>query len=196
MPKTPMDELRALSSTLGSPGFQALWTAVRRRGLRVTKEQVRTLIRRQGERQVFTAIQPSKGKSAAEEPFARLQMDLIDMRNQVNIAEDKKMKFGLIVVDVFTRRLAARAMPNKTPEETVRHLRDILDTFPKKPAVISSDQGLEFSGPVEQELKDRGIGHWTKSTLDKNALAVVDRIIQALKKTIARMMAKKPGGHG
>jgi len=60
--------------------------------------------------------------------------------------------------------------------------------------VVSSDQGLEFSGPVEQELKDRGIGHWTKSTLDKNALAVVDRIIQALKKTIARMMAKKPGG--
>ena len=121
-------------------------------------------------------------------------MDLIDMRNQVNIAEDKKMKFGLIVVDVFTRKLWAVAMPNKTPEETVKHLRGILDSIPKKPAVISSDQGLEFSGPVGQELKDRGIGHKLKDTLAKNELAVVDRIIQALKKTIARMMAKTKGG--
>ena len=194
MPKMPLDELRELSSTLGSPGFQALWTAARRRGLRVTKEQVRTLIRRQGERQVFTAIQPSKGKSAAEEPYARLQMDLIDFRNQVSIAEDKNHKFALVVVDVFTRKLWARAMPNKTPEETLIHLKDILQTLPEQPAVISSDQGLEFSGPVAEELKDRGIGHKTKSTLDKNALAVVDRTIQALKKTIARMMAKKSGG--
>ena len=121
-------------------------------------------------------------------------MDLIDMRNQVNIAEDKKMKFGLIVVDVFSRQLWARAMPNKTPEETLGHLKRILDGLPQKPAVISSDQGLEFTGPVEQELKSRGIGHKLKDTLDKNALSVVDRIIQALKKTIARMMAKKSGG--
>ena len=64
---------------MNNPGVDKLYIAARRRSLKVTKKEVKTLLSRLGERQIFQAIQPSKGKAAAEDIDARFQMDLIDL---------------------------------------------------------------------------------------------------------------------
>ena len=65
MPETPLQKARKLSAELGSPGVQALWTAVQRAGINVTRDQVKTLVAGQGQKQIFGKLQPAEGKTAA-----------------------------------------------------------------------------------------------------------------------------------
>jgi hypothetical protein len=53
--------------------------------------------------------------------------------------------------------------------------------------VIASDGGSEFTGPVADMLFEKGIAHRTKAPGDVNALGVVDRAIQTLKKKLAEL---------
>ena len=76
-----IEKLKKLSTDLNNPGPDKLYIAARKRGLKVTKKEVKTLLSRLGERQIFQSIQPSKGKTASEDIDARFQMDLIDLHN-------------------------------------------------------------------------------------------------------------------
>ena len=70
-----------------------------------------------GERQIFQAIQPSRGKAASEDIDARFQMDLIDLHTDT--AFDKlsggASKFILMVINVFTREVFAEPWGEKSP---------------------------------------------------------------------------------
>ena len=74
-----MAELQALSDELGNPGVEGLFIAARRRGLDVTKAEVRRIVASDGAKQVFAPVQRSQGRSVAESINARWQMDLIDL---------------------------------------------------------------------------------------------------------------------
>ena len=69
-------QLRQLSNELGNPGVQALWLAVRRNGINLMQKDVEAFVKKKGEKQVFPAVQPSKGKTVSESLDARWQMDL------------------------------------------------------------------------------------------------------------------------
>ena len=178
--------LRALSKELGSPGALALYTAARKPGIMVTRQQARDLVSKQGENQISTALQPSAGKSVAESEFARFQADVIDQRNNGGTEGEAIAKDILVVVNVFTREVYARAMPNKTAAETTKAMVSILDTIRGTPGVLTTDGGGEFAGVFEAEVKKR-----TKD--GQNSISVVDRTIQGLKMTLARMMAYQKG---
>jgi hypothetical protein len=186
-----MQALRALSKELGSPGVLALYTAARKRGIVVTRQQTRELVEKQGERQIFTSVQPSAGKTAAESEFARFQADVIDQRNDGGTEGEVVAKDILVVVNVFSREVYARAMPNKTAAETKKALVSILATIGGVPGVLSTDGGLEFSGAFAAELKRKGIAHKIKD--GTNSISIVDRAVQSLKKVLARMMATQKG---
>jgi hypothetical protein len=186
-----MIALRALSKELGSPGALALYTAARKRGIVVTRQQVKELVSKRGENQIFTAVQPSAGKSVAETEYARFQADIIDQRNDGGVEGEEIAKDILVVVNVFTRKVYARAMPNKTAAETKKAMVSILATISEDPGVITTDGGAEFSGVFEAEIKKRGIALRLKD--GKNSISVVDRTIQGLKMTLARMMASQKG---
>jgi len=186
-----MIALRALSKQLGSPGALALYTAARKRGIAVTRQQARELVSKRGENQIFTAVQPSAGKSTAESEFSRFQADVIDQRNDGGVEGEEIAKDILVVVNVFTRELYARAMPNKSAAETKKAMISILATIDETPKVLTTDGGGEFSGAFEAEVKKRGIALRLKD--GKNAIAVVDRTIQGLKATLAKMMATQKG---
>jgi hypothetical protein len=183
--------LRALSEELGSPGALALYTAARKRGLRVTRRDATELVTKQGQRHIFANVQPSAGKTAAESQYARFQADVIDQRNDKGTEGEELAKDILVVVNVFSRQVYARPMSNKSAEQTTKALISILDTIPETPGVLSTDGGLEFSGAFAAELKKRGIAQKLKD--GTNAIAVVDRSIQSLKKTLARIMATQEG---
>ena len=189
-PAETLAQLAALSEKLGSPGIDKLHIAARRQGLAVSRHDVRELVRRQGERQLFAPVRPSAGKSAAEGPDSRFQADLIDLKNDPSQAH----KNILVLVNVFSRELYARACKSKDPAVVAAALKAILDELPARPQFISTDAGEEFKGPVDTLLQHRDIVHRTRPVGDVNALSVVDRAIQNLKQRLARSLAKAGGG--
>ena len=67
----------------------------------------------------FEALKPrprALGKSAAEGPNDRLQADLIDFSQNTR----GKTKYGLVVMDVFTREAAVEPLQNKNAETVGR----------------------------------------------------------------------------
>jgi hypothetical protein len=104
-----MERLAALSKELGTPGIEKLFKAARKRNLPVTRQQIKEFLSQKGEAQVFRAFPASQGKSSAEGPYTRFQMDLIDMKN----SPSKGMAVILILVDVFTRQAWCKAASSK-----------------------------------------------------------------------------------
>ena len=113
-------------------------------------------------------------------------MDLIDM---------KAMKSGpykniIVLTIVMTRKTYLKPITNKTPEVVERALKTILQRA-EDLKVISHDQGNEWKGKVEKLLDNRGIASRLKATGDRNALAVVDRIIQTIRTKLAKALTVK-----
>jgi hypothetical protein len=90
---------------------------------------------------------------------------------------------------VFDRFCYDRNLRTKEPKEVRTALSSILASLPerKKIRVIASDNGNEFIGPVADLLLDKGIAHRLKPVGDVNALGMVDRTIQSLKKKFAEL---------
>jgi hypothetical protein len=137
--------LRTLSAELGSSGHLALFTSARKRGIMVTRQQVKDPTSKQGQRLIFSSVQPSAGKTVAESQFARVQADVIDQRNDGGTEGEEIAKDILVIVNVFSREVYARAMPNKSELQTKKALISILDTLSDTPGVMSMDGGLEFT---------------------------------------------------
>ena len=188
--------MKELSDRLGTPGADKLYIAAKQRGLNVTKKQVRDFSRRIGERQIYRPVQRAEGKTASEDIDSRFQMDLIDLHTDA--AFDKTTggvnKYILILINVFTREVYARPMASKEPATVSRELEAIIDRdLPQDPKVISSDNGNEFLGPVSKMLERKKIVQRFKAVGDVNALGVVDKAIQTIKKTMARLMSQEGG---
>ena len=179
--------LAELAQRLGTPGAGKLYAAARRRGIRVTKEQVKRFVATKGQKQLFRALPASKGQTASEGPQMRFQMDLVDMRN----SPSRGYKNILVLVNVYTRKAYAAPIEDKTPQVVATALREMLGGLTL--VVISSDARGEWAGSVQKLLEEKDIVHRVKITFDPNALAVVDRLIQNLKNRLAESLAENPG---
>ena len=185
-----MQLLADLAKTLGTPGGTKLYQAAKRRGLRVTKAEVKDFISRKGQKQIFRPVQPSKGRAAAEGPRTRFQMDLIDLKFDAS----RGFKNVLVLVNVFTRQAYAANVRDKKPAGVASALEGLLNSLPAEPIFLSSDLGAEFTAEVQTLLEARGITHRVKMDKhDPNSLAVVDRVIQNLKLRYSESLAEQPG---
>ena len=101
-----------------------------------------------------------------------------------------KTKYGLVVMDVFTREAAVEPLQNKNAETlgraTKRAAREL--TGDDGNFVVTTDLGNEFA-TLGRELPEAV--RRTKRPEDRNAIAVVDRGIQTLKKDLATRVARK-----
>ena len=176
-----MEELRQLSAQLGHPGLQPLWLAVRRNGINLLKKDVEAFVKKKGEKQVLSAIQPSKGKTVSESLDAHRQMDLA-----FGVAADGYTAY-LVAVNVFDRFTYALPLTSKEPTQVAEALGKLLKGANKKPKLISSDNGNEFLGPVSKLLVKKKIAQAFKSVGDVNALGAIDRTIQTLKRKLAEL---------
>ena len=182
-------QLEELAQKLGTPGGQKLYQGARKRGLRVTKEQVRQFVRRQGQKQIFRPLPASAGKTASESEQMRAQMDLIDLK----FSTSKGYKNVLAVINVWNRMAFAIPIVDKTTESVANGLRILLNDPKLNCKFIFSDAGNEWRGPVQILLDEKGIVHRTKEKDDVNALAVIDRFIQTFKKRLAESLAANKG---
>ena len=67
-----MEALAKLSDELGNPGVAKLHLEAKRRHIKVSKQQVQDLVKRQGARQIFQPVQKYQGKNAAENDSAKV----------------------------------------------------------------------------------------------------------------------------
>ncbi len=178
-------DLPQLSSLLGHPGIAPLWLAVKKRGLAITRKQVESYVKKKGEKQVFHPVPPAKGKTVSESLDARWMMDLIQFNNKPVEVGRKTWRFILVAINVFDRYLYALPLESKEPKEVLEALTKLINTAAKRPKLISSDDGLEFKGPVSDYLTRRGIAQKFKDTADVNGLGVIDKAIQSLKVRLA-----------
>ena len=97
-------------------------------------------------------------------------------------------------MDVFTREAAVEPLQNKNAETvgraTKRAAREL--TGDDGNFVVTTDLGNEFA-TLDRELPAEAV-HRTKRPEDRNAIAVVDRGIQTLKKDLATRVAARKGG--
>ena len=84
--------------------------------------------------------------------------------------------------DVFSRKIDTEAIDDKKAATINEAFKKMVDTPVDGQAIkVTIDKGLEFSSL--DELK--GIVHSAKEPSDKNAIAVIDRSIQTIKKDIS-----------
>ena len=76
-----LSKLFALNDELSFPGARKLYLAAKKRGLNVTQQQAKLIAERNPGNQTIAPLQPSKGKTAAENLDARWQMDLAEVAN-------------------------------------------------------------------------------------------------------------------
>ena len=166
-----------------------LYRLARQRDLDVTQAMAFEALKADVGRQVQAPRPRALGKSAAEGPNDRLQADLIDFSQNTR----GKTKYGLVVMDVFTREAAVEPLQNKNAETvgraTKRAAREL--TGDDGNFVVTTDLGNKFA-TLDRELPAEAV-HRTKRPEDRNAIAVVDRGIQTLKKDLATRVARKGG---
>jgi hypothetical protein len=166
-----LQNLKILNAELGHPGVQALWIVAKRSGINLVRKQVEAFVRYTGEKQVFSAVQPSKGKTGGESLDARWHMDLAFRSDSV----------FLVCVNVLDRFAGALPLKSKEPTNVAEALDTFLQFAPMMPKLITSDNGNEFLGPVSTLLAKYRIAQSFKAVGDVNASGVVDWAIQTLR---------------
>ena len=163
-----MEALRDLADDFNVRGPRKLYRLARQRDLDVTQAMAFEALKADVGRQVQAPRPRALGKSAAEGPNDRLQADLIDFSQNTR----GKTKYGLVVMDVFTREAAMEPLQNKNAETvgraTKRAARKL--TGDDGNFAVTTDLGNEFA------------------TLDRE-----HRGIQTLKKDLATRVARKGG---
>ena len=101
----------------------------------MSKDQVKSYLAKQGQKQIFLPLPSSKGKTASEDSGVRAQMDLIDLKYSQSLG----YKNILVVIDVYSRKAYARPVKNKEPGNVASVLRIILNEMTPMPKVVFSD---------------------------------------------------------
>ena len=111
-----MEALRDPADDFNVRDPRKLYRLARQRDLDVTQAMAFEALKADVGRQVQAPRPRALGKSAAEGPNDRLQADLIDFSQNTR----GKTKYGLVVMDVFTREAAVEPLQNKNAETVGR----------------------------------------------------------------------------
>ena len=187
-----MSALERLNQELSYPGQQALYLAARKKGLNVSRDEVKRLVSSNTAKQEISAAQPSRGKIAADTKGSRWQADLAEFHPRDSGL--KKLRYVLTVVNVFDRKTYTRSIMAKTPDPVQKAMKSIVDAAPAKPYTISTDEGPEFTNnTMKAYLNSVGIKLRVKLKGDPNALGVVDKAIQTMKNKLATVRGTEGG---
>ena len=123
----------------------------------------------------------------------RWQADLADFGgaiptefSQVPFAKNKKQLFFLVCVDLFSHKVFARGLKNKTTSEVTEAFKNIIKSLKppwRPPEQMETDAGKEFTGgSFETYLKEINAKHLVASKFGKAEVA--ERYIKSMKKVI------------
>ena len=119
----------------------------------------------------------------------RWAADLIDQTANRGAGDESAV---LVVQDIFSRRIFARALQGKSASEVSAAFQSIMDTA-GTPRELNTDSALEWTGSFAQLLRAKGIAHRMKPTGDAsiNDSARLDAAIVNVRSTLGRVGAGK-----
>ncbi len=104
----------------------------------------------------------------------RYEMDLGDLGNRIQNHQDKVVgRYYLLLIDLFSKKLFARALANKAAETVLAALKAIVKEDMKPPytldySVVESDQGKEFVNKgMAAFLKTHQVYHSLSTAINK-----------------------------
>ena len=125
---------------------------------------------------------PYKGNVAAEGPNERWQADIGFFRKRVQKKGQEDQRAFLLVVDVFTRFVRTKAIPNKQPSTVLAAFRDIAPA--KRGLTLTTDRGKEFEGEFRAYLEEKGVIWRIRTMGAANDIAVADNAMGNIKKRV------------
>ena len=180
-----MDQVKTIWRDLGRPGAGVLLKELRRQKIRVPEPAVRRFVAGQASAQVLHAGLKSTGHIISFHPQSVYQCDLLDNSTR-NPAVNQGYRFGLLVIDVYSRRVAGVLLKTKQPAEVASGFRRaclILGGFPK---TLQTDDGPEYQGAFDKLLAEHGTLRIIKDQRHTNGLALVDSAIARVRRAIAQ----------
>jgi hypothetical protein len=84
----------------------------------------------------------------------RWQGDLVDMQRYPGTRKRLKMQWILIVVDVFSRKLYARAIQTKEVQNVIAAFNNIVEEAGEMPEQLDTDHGSEFGKTFDANVGD------------------------------------------
>ena len=167
------------------PGAAKFQAALRKQGIKISDAAVREIVAEQGGRQLFAPPPRFTGKVTARHIDERWVADVMDL--QAKKAKSGEM-FVLVVQDIFSRFLWARALTSKTQVVTA-FLRLMEDTG-RTPKELNTDGGSEWTSEAFKRMLffNGDVRHRFKE--GPQDLATLDRAIGILRATLVRRTAE------
>ena len=194
-----MNEVEEIFEELNYPSAPRLKRVLQQRGIAFDPKEVDRLAKGESVRQVQAAPPLFKGKIWSSDLNDRWFADLIDFtaapsdggaKTSLEATKDNE-RYILVVQDVFSRRLWARALKSKQAEEVAEAFGDILRDSGEKPRSLTTDGGSEFSNVFKDLVARNDIEIHTKDRYEPNVISTLDIAIGYLKKALVRVARKK-----
>ena len=159
------------NSRTGFGSVEHTYQAARKLDPSINRAEVRHFIANQEIRQ---RKKPQKANSfVADLPRQEFQVDLLDM------GEKAKPRYGLVAVDIFTKKGACIPIRDKLATTTAAAMEKVFSEL-GYPSSIMSDEGGEFAGKFAELLRDEQVEQLKNLTGGR----FVERFIRTLKKPI------------
>ena len=116
--------------------------------------------------------------------------DLADMKDAVYSDANKKVKYLLVVIDIFSRFLWIKPLRDKEAKTVVKAFSEIFASSKRKPRRIRTDRGKEFTSEVTKNFFEREKIHqmFTSNEVQAN---YAERVIKTVKSKIFRYMTSR-----
>lgn len=176
--------LTALYNDLSRPSANKLYLAAQERGVPLTRAQAREFTKTDEGAQTFAPGPKFGGKVVVGAINERWAADIVDQKARRGSGGESAI---LVVQDLFSRRLFAKALQTKSAREVADAFDDMLRTA-GRPQELTTDGGLEWTGAFAQLLRDHGIPHRVKPVGDAsvNDMATLDAAIRNLREALGR----------
>ena len=154
----------------------------------ITIQDVRAFLKKQPNKQ----IRKHRGHNSYTAPFARFQyqIDIMDMvpltkdsekkpGKEIKIVKNKQPRYGLVVIDIFSKLANVVPMKNIDGESVLKGLKESFEKMGFPMSIYSDDDGA-FKSVVKDFFESEGINHITTPTHAN----VAERFIRTIKNMV------------
>ena len=129
-------------------------------------------------------------KVVARFPFELFMADLFEYPFYKRI--NRGFKFGLVIIDCFTRKIFFKSLKNKNGSTVAEALDSILGDLDEPPVNLITDAGTEFfNSNVNKVLDAYGIVHYKTPTKTRWKASFAERAIRTLKTRLAKIFYRR-----
>lgn len=172
---------------LSRPSAEVLALAAQERGIPLSRANARALVLTDNATQEFAPPPKFGGKIVASQINQRWAADLMDQKAKRGRNGETAI---LIVQDIFSRRIFAKALLTKRAEEVAAAFQTFVNEE-GRPGELVTDGGLEFTGVFNLLLRGMWIPHVVKPVGEayKNGIATLDAAIRRVRDALGRINA-------